>query len=139
MKNVLFVLVTTFSLVLAGSLSAQPGPRHDHRGIHGPGYGPGAPDSCRIQLWVDDLRQALALNDDQVAEIKKIHYAHLEDVKSLSKKYQGDCVGEREARWNLRAEMDNQIKALLTEEQKNEYDSFMDGRRGPHGRGNKSW
>jgi Spy/CpxP family protein refolding chaperone len=126
------------AIVLATALftvQAQPGYGHKHGRGHGYGY----PDSCRIQLMVDDMKKALSLTDEQVDKIEQIHYAHIQEVKAIDEKYKNDCVGAREARWALRDKMDTDVKAILNEEQKSKYDEFIDDRRGPHGQHKQHW
>lgn len=117
------------------TVNAQPGSGHKHGRGHGYGY----PDSCRIQLMVDDMRQALDLSDKQVKEIEQIHYAHMEEVKNLQDKYKGDCVGEREARRSMREKVHEEIKAVLNDEQKVKFDEFIAQRQGPHGYHQGHW
>jgi Spy/CpxP family protein refolding chaperone len=121
------------------ALNAQPGygPGPGKGGKHGGGPGYGYPDSCRVQLMVDDMKKALTLSDEQVAEIENIHFTHIQEVKAIDEKYKNDCVGARDARWALRDKMDADVKAVLDDEQKAKYDTFMDERRGPHGRHQK--
>lgn len=126
-RYLILAMVMIFGTVL--SIQAQP------RGGRGPGGGYGYPDSCRIQLMVDDLRQEIGLNDQQVKNIEAIHFAHIAEVKAIRSEYRNDCVGARQAHWDLRAKVDGEVKALLNAEQGKKYDAFMAERRGPHGRG----
>ena len=120
------------SLMAIASVNAQRG--HGPKWGHGPGYGPGfGPDSCRIQLMVDDMAKELSLTEVQQKLILEAHYAHMEEVKSFRLEYKNDCVGAREARLASREKLDNAIKDILTEEQFIEFTKLMAERRGPHG------
>lgn len=131
-------------LALATSLAvytteAQPGHGKGERG-YGPGNGMGfRPDSCHLQLMVDDMAKALSLTDKQKADILELHYAHMAEMKSIPGKYKNDCVGEREARIAARKELDESVKKLLTAEQLAKYDEFMEQRRGPHAQDHPQW
>ena len=129
-KNVKFS-GTIIALILVTSLGvlAQPG---QGKGQHG-GHGHWKPDSCRIQLMVEDLSKELSLSEDQRKEIEEIHYAHMNDMEKIHMDYKNDCVGEREARIQLKEKMDADVKNILNKEQQTLYDEFMKERRGPHG------
>jgi Spy/CpxP family protein refolding chaperone len=137
MKKIIRIsLITAIVFTLAGiSVNAQPG----YGQKHGAGHGYGYPDSCHIQLMVDDMKQALDLSDKQVEEIEQIHYKHMQEVKDLQMKYQGDCVGEREARRSTRDKVHEEIKAVLNDDQKAKFDEFVADRRGPHGKHQGHW
>ena len=115
------------------SAEAQPGYGKGPHG-HGAGVGHGfGPDSCHIQLMVEDLSDALSLSEEQKAEILNIHYAHMQEMQTVLQKYKDDCVGEQEARMALRKKMDEAVKKILTADQQTKYDEFMDERKCPHG------
>jgi Spy/CpxP family protein refolding chaperone len=129
-------LATSFAVI---TVNAQPGYGHGKHG-HGPGYGRGfGPDSCHLQLMVEDLADALSLTDKQKADILELHYAHMAEMKSISENYQNDCVGEREARIASHKKMDDAIKTILTPDQQTKYDEFMEERRGPHAHSHQHW
>jgi hypothetical protein len=115
-----------------GKLMAQPG-QGPH---HGGGYGP--PDSCHIQLMVDDMAKQLSLTDQQKQQILNIHYRHMQDMKALQGKYKNDCVGEKEARNKLWQQMHSDVMTVLNKEQQTKWDEIMKDRRGPHG-GRHDW
>jgi Spy/CpxP family protein refolding chaperone len=127
--------MAVFSAVAQPGSNSGPGKGHGY----GPGHGHGYPDSCRVQLMVDDMRQALSLNDQQVAKIEQIHYAHIQEMKAIDQQYTNDCVGARDARWALRDKIDSDVKAVLNEDQKVKYDEFVAERRGPHGHPHGNW
>jgi len=98
----------------------------------GPHHGHGMPDSCHIQMMIDDMATAIALTDVQKQQITEIHYAHMQEVKALHEKSTNDCEGNRIAHDQLRQKMDEDVKAVLNKEQQIKYDEFIKERRGPH-------
>ena len=132
-------LMFAFAVLVSFAANAQPGyGMRSHP--QGRGYGPGfGPDSCHIQLMVDDLADALSLTDKQKADILELHYAHMQEMKSISGKYPNDCAGAREARIASRKKMDDAVKNILTADQQAKYDEFITERRGPHGRHHQHW
>ncbi|MBN2524170.1 MAG: hypothetical protein JXB24_12940 [Bacteroidales bacterium] len=135
-KTVIFsVAMTAFLWIGSSIVSAQTG---YGRGFHD-GPGTWMTDSCRILLMVDDLSKELSLTEEQKLEIEEIHYAHISEMKQLRNKYKNDCVGEREARFQLRDKLDKDVKAVLTKEQQEQFDSFLCERRGPHGKHHGHW
>ena len=133
MKKVVKIsLVSAFILVGAGlSVNAQPG--YGPKDGRGHGHGFAYPDSCRIQLMVDDMKQALDLSDEQVKKIEQIHYTHMEEAHNLHNRHKGDCVGEREARRSMRDDIHKEIKEVLNDKQKVQFDEFTAQRQGSHG------
>ena len=134
--SLLLVMVTTLAVF---TTEAQPGYGKEWRG-HDHSYGRGfRPDSCRIQLKVEDLSKVLSLTEDQKNEILKIHYAHMEEMKSISEKYQDDCVGEHEARIASRKKTREAVEKILTDEQQEKFDDYLSERGGPHGHRHRHW
>jgi hypothetical protein len=105
------------------------GPEH-FRG-HGHGYGP---DSCHIQLMVNDVAKEVGLSDKEEAKLLQLHYDHMAEIKNIDVKYKNDCVAARDARIASREKMDKSIKDMLNEGQLAKYDEFMQNRPGPHGK-----
>ena len=122
-----------FFVVPASAILAQPG--YGMRPHHGGGYGMWHPDSCHVQLMVDDLAQQLSLTDAQRQKVLDIRLAHIDEINKIQAKYAGDCLGERNARWDSRKKMDEQIKAVLNDDQKQKYEEIMGQWRGPYHRG----
>ncbi len=96
----------------------------------GPGYGPEAGhDSCRVQLKVNDMDEALDLSDAQKAKILQMHYDHIVEMKALKTRYKDNCVEGREAIGKARDAFDQKVRSELTAEQADKYDAFLIGRR----------
>ncbi len=135
-SGMILALITTVAVFTS---EAQPGPGRGPYG-GGPGHGRGfGPDSCHMQLMVEDLSDALSLSDKQKADILDLHYVHIQEMKSISEQYRNDCVGERNARIASREKMDVAVKKILTADQLTKYDEFMAERRGPHGQYHRHW
>lgn len=122
-------------LLTAYSAYAQPGHGKGQRGQ----FNHWGPDSCRVQLMVDDLAKELSLSDKQRHEIEELHYAHMAEAQELRGNYRNDCVRERNARLELREKIDIETRKVLDKGQQEKYDDFISERRGPHGRHNGNW
>lgn len=98
----------------------------------------GRPDGSRIEDMVEQLTIELSLSGEQVAEIENLYREHFENLASLRDSRGGDREEMREAHRALRLQLDEQIKALLTDEQAEAYDAFirdLHERHGMHGHG----
>jgi Spy/CpxP family protein refolding chaperone len=128
MKTTIKMGMIAFAISCAAyySAQAQAGDVPHHNG----GYGP--PDSCHIQLMVDDMAKQLTLTDQQRQQILEIHYKQMQEVKALPAKYKNDCVGEREARNQLRQQIHTEVRAVLNKDQQVKFDKSMKERCGRH-------
>jgi hypothetical protein len=86
-------------------------------------------DSTRTAAMVDTLAKKLALSKEQKEKVGKIYFAAFEESKKAFEKNQGDWQAMREARTKINEKRDNDVKALLTEEQKKIYDKFLQEQR----------
>ncbi len=91
--------------------------------------GRGMPDSARTAAMVDTVAQKLALSKEQKEKVGKIYFAAFEESRKAFEKNQGDWQARREARMKINEKRDNDVKALLTEEQKKIYDKFLQEQR----------
>lgn len=107
-----FSLLILGMLLIAGNIFAQP---LQKGGMQGP---PPIPDSCRIVKMVDELSKSLSLDDEQKKRILDLHFDHFCEAKSQMDK-------NHEKIESLRKEFENQVKSLLTEDQKKEFDEFV--------------
>jgi Spy/CpxP family protein refolding chaperone len=130
--SMMLALITTVAVIAA---EAQPGKgRKSGRGYSNkPGFKQGH-DSCRVQIRVADLTDALLLNKDQKEQILALHYKHMDEMKSIRPQYADDCMGAREAQISARKKLDAETKQVLNAGQQEKYDEFMAGRRSPGGR-----
>ena len=120
--NTLHKIITTvlalvlFAFVTSSFLQAQP--QQQPRG-------PMLPDSTQIVKMVDELAEAVSLSEKQKEEILKLHFEHFNQAKAGMKKEQKDNEKPRKAPDELRAKFEEQIKALLNEEQQAKFDNFF--------------
>lgn len=98
-------------------------------GFAQPPQGRGMPDSARTAAMVDTLAKKLTLSKEQKEKVGKIYFAAFEENKKAFEKNQGDWQARREARMKINEKRDNEVKALLTEEQKKIYDKFLQEQR----------
>ncbi|MBN1599915.1 MAG: hypothetical protein JW894_16585 [Bacteroidales bacterium] len=131
-KSGLIAAFTGLLIFMMTGVNAQRG--YKGGGPGGPG-GPGfrGPDSCNVQLLVYDMAEELGLNTEQEKEILQLHYDHIVAIKNINQEYKNDCVGERNARWELREKLDADVKKVLNADQQEKYDEFIKERKGPHG------
>jgi hypothetical protein len=108
---------------------AQPG---QGKGPHHGGSNNRVPDSTRVRCIIDDLSKDLSLSAEQKQKVSAIQTAHYEKMKEVHKQDSICMAKNKEQQQQMRAEMDNDIKAVLNEGQKMKYDSIMTEKRGPH-------
>lgn len=102
--------------------SAQP---CQGKGPHHGGHGDRMPDSCRAKCMIDNLAKDLSLNAEQKQKVAAIQKAHFDKIKVIRAQDSTCMAKNREQCQQLRSEMDNEIKAILTAEQKAKYDTIM--------------
>jgi Spy/CpxP family protein refolding chaperone len=129
MKQVFF-----FSLLLIVPIFAmsQPGPGKRHHD--------GPPciqrdDSCRKACMDDKLAKELSLTEEQKQKLSKIHAAHYNEMKALRETDSINFANSRELHQKLRAEMEKEIKQILTDEQKAKFDTMKADKKCPYNDG----
>lgn len=98
-------------------------------GFAQPPQGRGMFDSTRTAAMVDTLAKKLTLSKEQKEKVGKIYFAAFEESKKAFEKNQGDWQMMREARMKINEKRDNEVKALLTDEQKKIHDKFLQEQR----------
>lgn len=109
------------------------------RGLTGPGGGggqqgagphqpPALPDSTQIVKIVDEMAASLALTDQQKSQVSELHFTHFADAKELMSSSQSDRETHRRKMNGLRKKFENDVKALLDDEQKKKFDEFAKSR-----------
>ena len=109
------------SLLIAGSLFAQPAQNRNHP--------PMLPDSSGIVQMVDELATNLSLTDEQKVDVSKIYFAHFVEAEELMEEHKGDRENHRKAMDDLRQEFEEQVKDLLTDEQKIKFEKSVKNNR----------
>lgn len=75
------------------------------------------------------LQERLSLSEEQVEKVTGIYQRAQERMTKLMEKARGDRQAMRGAMLDVTRETDEEIEALLTEEQKKEYEKFKEERR----------
>jgi len=75
------------------------------------------------------LKKALDLTDEQTAQVTKIYIEMQEELSKLREQSGGDREAMREAMRDFREKTDARINEILTDEQKEKYQTFQQERR----------
>lgn len=75
------------------------------------------------------LKKALDLTDEQTAQVTKIYTEMQEELSKLREQSGGDREAMREAMRDFREKTDARINEILTDEQKEKYQTFQQERR----------
>lgn len=82
---------------------------------------PPAPTSEEIKEMVSDLASEISLNEDQEAEVLNVYTNHFEEVSDKMKSGRPD----RNEMKSLKTEFEEEVKAVLTEEQQELFDAYQ--------------
>lgn len=105
------------TLLCAGNIFAQPP------------QGRGMPDSARTAAMVDTLAKKLTLSKEQKEKVSKIYFVAFAEGRKAFEQNQGDWQAMRETRMKINEKRDNDVKALLNDNQKKLYDKFLEEQR----------
>jgi hypothetical protein len=94
-----------------------------------PPQGRGFPDSTQIAAMVDTLAKKLELSKEQKEKVGTIYFASFAESRQAFEKNRGDWQAMREARMKITEKRDNDVKALLNDEQKKLYDKILEEQR----------
>ncbi len=119
-------ILTIVSTILMGSLLAQPGQRPQQ---------PPIPDSGQIAQMVDEMTQKLSLTDDQTDTILGLYTNHFAELKSKMETDKAQHEKQRSEMDNFRKEFEEEVKAALTDEQKEQFETFLKENTPQHGPG----
>ena len=89
---------------------------------------PMAPDSTQIIQMVNEMASALYLSATQKIQISDLYFAHFEEVKMLMEQMEADRENHRKIMDSKRTEFENQLKAVLTNKQKAEFEKMQQQR-----------
>ncbi len=87
---------------------------------------PRLPDSEQIEQQVNELAEALSLSDQQKSEILTLHINHFNQAKTMM-----SDNPDREKMEQLRKELEEQVMAVLDDEQKVKYSEYMKNQKRP--------
>ena len=117
-------IITIVSTMIMGSLIAQPGQRPQQ---------PPIPDSTQIAQMVDELTTTLSLTNEQTAQILGLYAGHFAELKSKMDTDNAQHEKQRSKMDNFRKEFEEEVKAALTNEQQEKYDTFLKSHRPQQG------
>ena len=89
---------------------------------------PPFPDSARIVKMVDELAATLSLSKTQKGKVAELHFDHFAEAKVQMELGKEDREKHREVMDALRKDFEEQIQALLTDDQKIKLNEFMKNR-----------
>ncbi|MEO1261148.1 MAG: hypothetical protein AAFZ15_20265 [Bacteroidota bacterium] len=98
---------------------------------------PPLPNDEQIAEMVIDLAKEISLSESQEAEVSELYFAHFEEVEAFTKNNKGERGANQEAMEELRAGLEKNVKALLTEERQEQLDAFQEKNRPQRGRGGR--
>lgn len=81
-----------------------------------------------VEEQVSDLKEELALTDDQADQITDILKEQRNQMENLRESFDGERGQMRDKFREIREKTNTQIKELLTDEQKEKYDEFVEER-----------
>ncbi|HAB51623.1 MAG: hypothetical protein A2315_06855 [Ignavibacteria bacterium RIFOXYB2_FULL_35_12] len=115
--NIRILALVSGIFLLSANILAQPDQR--------PHQPPTPPDSTRIVKMVNELSTALSLSKDQKEKITRLHFAHFQEAGELMKKDKAIHENNRAKMDALRKEFDEQVEALLNNDQKKKFEEFF--------------
>ena len=105
-------LFLVLGLILSLNVQAQQGRQQ------GP---PQLPNNEQIEKMVDELAETLSLTDEQKEKVSEKYFKHFEEVKE---KTEGSRP-KREEMEVLKSDFEEDVKSVLTEEQKEKFDAYQ--------------
>ena len=109
-------ILAIVSTMIVGGLFAQQGQ-------------PPIPDESQIAQMVDELTQKLSLTDEQTSQILALYSDHFVELKSNMEAGQP----QRSKMDKLRNKFEKEVKAVLTDEQQEQFDEFLQAQRPQRG------
>jgi len=119
MKTVKTALIGAF-IVLGQILLAQP-----------PGGGPGGqagppemeiPSAKQIEKMVSELAEEVGMDEAQEEQVLELYTTHFEEIEEMT---EGDAMPEREEMEAHKAELEENVKAVLDDEQDKLYEAYL--------------
>lgn len=86
---------------------------------------PPIPNDEQIEEMVKDLAEAVSLTDDQTEKVSELYFDHFEKVADQQENSKEDRNKGREAMEKLNAELEENVKAILEEDQVKLYTSWL--------------
>jgi hypothetical protein len=124
-KGILIALIAMiFSITLA---QAQPGGQQ--RDQQGP---PPVPNEKQVEKMVTDLSKELSLDKTQEKQVSEIYKAHFEEVRE---NVEGNKKPSRTEMEKLKSSFEKEVKAVLSKDQKKQFDAYMKKQQPKQGNG----
>ena len=112
--------IVLLSFLLFGSLTyAQAQHEGSRRGRQGP---PPIPSEEQIKNMVNDMADEISLSEDQETQVLELYLAHFEE---LEEKRSENSRPERSEMEAFRTDFQNDVKAILSESQKTQYEAYL--------------
>jgi tRNA C32,U32 (ribose-2'-O)-methylase TrmJ len=108
-------LILILGLMMNLNVQAQ---QHQQKGKQGP---PPIPDQEQISKMVNELSKTLALDEDQKKDVEKKFNKHFEEVRAKKE----ESRPKREEMEALRTDFEEEVKSILDDKQKKQFDAFM--------------
>ena len=124
-KNLIEKIAVTLiaALLMSGTIFGQP-----------KGKPPRLPDSEKIEIMVNKLASEISLSQDQKSEILNLYESHFNELKEKKEQAKEDKKLEREKMDQHREAFKEEVKSLLSEEQQDKIDEFMEDNRPKRGK-----
>ena len=81
---------------------------------------------------VDELATTLSLTEIQKTQVSELHFAHFKEAKEAMESNRAKNEEQREVMDNIRKNFEEQVKAILTDEQDEQFEIFLKDHRPPH-------
>lgn len=112
--------ISLLSFLLISSMSFAQGPNNGPRGgQQGP---PPIPSEKQIKNMLNDLSDEISLSEDQETQVLDLYLAHFEEME---KKTSGNSRPERSEMETFETAFQNDVKALLSESQQTQYETYL--------------
>lgn len=131
MKTLRSILMMSLLFVTVFACGQPPGGGGQRGGQQGP---PPIPDEEQIEKMVGQISKDVSLSEEQETTILQLYTWHFQAVKE---KTSGKSRPDREEMEKMKADLEEQVKAVLSEEQVEKYDAYLKkqnkgrGKRGP--------
>lgn len=116
-RTLLLLLVGASLSFVSRAAFAQPDPRRT------------IPDSSQIAQMMDSLARRLLLTDSLKTKVSKFYYASFKELSQELDRSAGNFQAGQKAARQIMQTRDQQVKDLLSDRQKKEYDKFLQEQR----------
>ena len=129
MKTLKSILMMSLLFVTVFACGQPPGGGGQRGGQQGP---PPIPDEEQIEKMVGQIAKDVSLTEEQQTTVLQLYTWHFQAVKE---KTSDNSRPDREEMEEMKADLEEQVKAVLSEEQVGKYDAYLE--RQKKGRGKR--